>query len=451
MEFLDEQACTHSNMLGKGLNSLPDEILLEIVALVVEVNQPSLAALELSHVCRRFRSLALSSPRIWSYIHPASQSHKLVTLYAERNKSLGLNITLTNKHFSPNWPLQVQFLETVVFTQAHWRTLSIEADNRGVDDLLDLLHALRRNAPLPGLKHFRIKASPFYSQPFTAEEMDKIVALYSSLQADNIISLVTTDLVPNPLPASVSHLTVHLHAMRNFNNPTTNDRSRNPSDRVCSSIKELSLIFHCPDRCIVRHDEALSDSVTTFGEVEFLRITTPHSKNNHVNACSLFSSVRLPKLRTVMIDYDFKAKYEAKPKDMDLHNMDYYYLQAPLFGKGIDCLDLKLYNSCRVDHKRQLRIAFNKMPPVRELRIETPHLLASLGTYMDGKRIPAFHRVVFRKCANLTTHWLDDFVSFLRRDAYAWTTLDEIFVDGCPLVDIKSLKEILPHNKLLYR
>ncbi len=124
---MNAQVRTYTEMLGAGLNSLPDEVLLEILTLVVETQRTSLVALELSQVCKRFRRVVLGSPMVWSNIHPASHSHRMVSIYAERNRSLGLNVTLTltNKHILP----QLQFLKAVVSAQAHWRSLSIEGGN----------------------------------------------------------------------------------------------------------------------------------------------------------------------------------------------------------------------------------------------------------------------------------------------------------------------------------
>lgn len=442
---MNAQARTYTEMLGAGLNSLPDEVLLEILTLVVETQRTSLVALELSQVCKRFRRVVLGSPMVWSNIHPASHSHRMVSIYAERNRSLGLNVTLTltNKHILP----QLQFLKAVVSAQAHWRSLSIEVETHDVADQLDSLNVLRGNTPLPKLKHLCITASKFYSQPFNAEETNRVATLLSSLQARNLISIATTDLVPNPLSPSLSRLTIYLHSVTNLISSTMNNGLYRALDHNYS-VKELGLIFYFPEN---DNGQIISDHPTTFDEVEALHIRTPHvKKRGHGGARILFAQIRLPKLRTVVIDYDFKSKHEAKPKDMDLHSLDHYYLQAPLFENGLECLVLKLYKSCRFDIKRQLPIAFHRMSPVRELRIETPHPFASLKTYMEGEPMPAFRRVVFHECGKLTSEWLHEFVDLLRRDDTTWITLDKIIVNRCPLVDINSLKRMVPKDKLSY-
>ncbi|KLO19840.1 hypothetical protein SCHPADRAFT_934971 [Schizopora paradoxa] len=428
--------------LGNGLKSLPDEVLLEIFTWVVALRQPSLAALEISHVCGRFRRLAIASRSLWSEIHPASHNYRMVALYAGRNRSLGLNVTLSNRQFCPNKVSHIKFLKTVVHAQRRWRSLTIEVENRSVEELLNSLNGMRGNTPLPGLKHLCIKAARFYSQPFSEEEKSQLSSLYSSLQADNLVSIATTDLVPYPLPPNLSELSIYVHSRTNLSDTPHSSLDRN------RSIKGLNVVFYFPEN---DNNQVVSNNPTSFDEVEVLHVQTPHvKKRSHVGAQIFFTHIHLPKLRTLVIDYDFKVRYEAKSKDMDLSNLENYYLQDPLFKNGLNCLVLNLYKSCQANVEHQLHIPFHKIPFVHELRIETPHPFATLRPSMEGKSVPAFRRVVFQECENLTSEWLSEFVAYLRRDDAAWKALDKIIINRCPLITTDSVAGLLPDGKLSF-
>lgn len=234
--------------------------------------------------------------------------------------------------------------------------------------------------------------------------------------------------------------------MDNFNSllPNGPGMPLQPSNRNFS-VKKLNLIFYSPS-----NRQTQSGQPASLDEVEVMHIQTPHHlyTSGHGCAHSLFSHLRLPKLGTLIIDYDFGNSCDPQPIYMDLHILNGYYLQSPLFEKGLDCLVLNLYKSCRVDPNRRLPIAFHLMPPVRELRLETPHPFQPLNTYMEGKPMPSFRRVVFHECANLTCAWLSEFVGFLRQDDATWNALDEIVLIQCPLVNRTSIMELALGDKV---
>ncbi len=126
--------------LGAGLSSLPDEILSEVLVLAtrppyippfgdlhVEAEMQALQdAQSLSHVCRRFRSLVLDTPRIWNIISEHMMDTSQVRACIERSKQMPMDILL--EHFGlyqRGSKLFSTFFKLCLLSSTHWRSLTI--------------------------------------------------------------------------------------------------------------------------------------------------------------------------------------------------------------------------------------------------------------------------------------------------------------------------------------
>ncbi|KAH8111947.1 hypothetical protein DFH11DRAFT_1546236 [Phellopilus nigrolimitatus] len=105
----------------KGFASLPDDIL----ALVFEsfcIGTCPREPLVLSHVCRRFRKIALKLPRIWSTISLTSKrSPELLECFLSRSKNVGLYLKI-----SPGSPEHLLTLITNESLSSRWQTFDFD-------------------------------------------------------------------------------------------------------------------------------------------------------------------------------------------------------------------------------------------------------------------------------------------------------------------------------------
>lgn len=134
------QICRDPKLYNRrNIKMLPDEILLPIFKqayaslasspLYIPSERSNLLVKRVSHVCRRFRRLALSCPELWAVIH-SSQPIGEVAMFAERSQDVPLSIMIYGKdhtRFGSDMSEEDlrQFMEILAPHQHRWRELRI--------------------------------------------------------------------------------------------------------------------------------------------------------------------------------------------------------------------------------------------------------------------------------------------------------------------------------------
>ncbi|KAL5530471.1 hypothetical protein ACEPAF_6729 [Sanghuangporus sanghuang] len=116
-------------ILSRGIDRLPEEILSYILTLAGAPGWK--AALYLSWVSRRFRAVALATPRLWSSLPPAcldDLSREAMSCFLERSKKVGLTIELplmmTEEYRqNPEWTEAVNML---TIHKHQWKELTVD-------------------------------------------------------------------------------------------------------------------------------------------------------------------------------------------------------------------------------------------------------------------------------------------------------------------------------------
>ena len=135
----------------QGLKKLPDELLLPIIKQAyyslssTPINVPSVRSNVLikrvSQVCRRFRSIALSCPELWSTIHSSMTKYE-VELWVERSQECLLTILIYGKdhtRFASDMSEEDlrEFMEVLAPVQARWKEMRITSTpSRTISQLL---------------------------------------------------------------------------------------------------------------------------------------------------------------------------------------------------------------------------------------------------------------------------------------------------------------------------
>lgn len=126
-----------------GVSSLPDEILSEILILATRPRCKALPnemdiytemdalqkAEDLSHVCRRFRSLVLGAQCIWNIISE-SMNKPLLKICAERSKQVSMDVLIESFGLHQTGvECFSTFFRTCLLSSARWGSLTIGSAN----------------------------------------------------------------------------------------------------------------------------------------------------------------------------------------------------------------------------------------------------------------------------------------------------------------------------------
>ncbi|TDL30180.1 hypothetical protein BD410DRAFT_780721 [Rickenella mellea] len=117
---------TSATILQRGIQSLPDDLVREIFYAGFNLYGCSLGSesypFKLSHVNRRFRTIALETPRIWTRLSNASSSAQL-GYRIERSKAAWLNICVMAFGGADDYPCSVaEFLEIATPLSSRWES-----------------------------------------------------------------------------------------------------------------------------------------------------------------------------------------------------------------------------------------------------------------------------------------------------------------------------------------
>ena len=188
---------------GRGLSSVPDSILSLIFESVCprsrnrifrHIKRPDYERLAL--VCRRFRDVLSSSPRVWStiVISDATNTNE-VNIFLERSKAVGLEVQVSGYvlplQSSPN--KSQHHLSTALLHSERWEALELDFDNTHAEKIEEKLKSLR-DLRLPRLRNFKIKY-PRHGHPQPSWHF------YETCGLEMLRSFQITNLVPVPFVA----------------------------------------------------------------------------------------------------------------------------------------------------------------------------------------------------------------------------------------------------------
>lgn len=287
-----------------GLASLPDDLLAMIFDYVVNEEESKdrvpmrwMAAVELSHVCRHFRDVSLSCPRLWTTINRSSKM-AVACLPRARSVPLIVNITVCPDENTGGWSFD-PFINHILPCAKRWGQLIVVYDFLTRDDL-DLNKATYqklRQLDAPLLEELQI-ANDSWDISGTCD-WD-----WSQWNTPKLRRVEAVFCFPSHLPglASVISLELTLHA-----------------DHVSISgiLAEISRMDHLLDFTFTLLSSEMDVEPIEvpvkmiFSSVQRLHITTelhfPEENPNPAIKSALFSSLFFPsvvKLHLKLLDYD---------------------------------------------------------------------------------------------------------------------------------------------------
>jgi hypothetical protein len=170
-----QKSCNRQS-LRLSIKSLPDDILAIIFEHAHDFLNDRNAPLAISHVNRRFRHVALSTPRLWSHLHDSATAAELQE-YLFRSKSVDLSIYIPRVADDESNPLggrkslggmpivtRQQFLDIVAPQSHRWRAFSY-CDEASEPDVEFTNHALALALHLPRLKSMLLAVAEYIQGP----------------------------------------------------------------------------------------------------------------------------------------------------------------------------------------------------------------------------------------------------------------------------------------------
>ncbi|TDL20816.1 hypothetical protein BD410DRAFT_804719 [Rickenella mellea] len=144
----------------EGIKRLPDEILVYIFEFGHRSTNYNDFALTVSRVCRRFRGVALTTPRLWTRLHVDPNCPDDFSRLEERFKDHGVDIWMSNKeeYEGPRFDEFANILKRYIPGACHLR----------IDGGLDVIDALDGDKPV--LR--RLKSIVHYNKANTYEDMN---------------------------------------------------------------------------------------------------------------------------------------------------------------------------------------------------------------------------------------------------------------------------------------
>lgn len=183
----------HHFVLGKGLASIPDELLSNILEHAEGSQRRTALKENLSLVYRRFRRLVLNTPRLWSHIS-SSYEMRYVRTCLERSKSVGLSIDLLINN-KGDLDRGLSFLAEVIPHSSRWEDLNVLFSFARMDlDLRNKIHQspIFSKLHLPSLYSLSLELNTTGNFNF---DKNGIWHFYQNWDMPNLRSL-DSDLVP---------------------------------------------------------------------------------------------------------------------------------------------------------------------------------------------------------------------------------------------------------------
>lgn len=334
--------------LRRGIASCPDEVLSEILALAArphlrtsyhikrahglleyrDEQRRMKAALSLSLVCAKFRSLILGNPSLWNTISDLASGYKTIGHCIAKSKNAPLDVFLQSFGYPilstplllPDGPFLSSFLQSM----SRWRSLSIGTTSllgntedimiwNDMHDLVEAFFEHTKGITLPLLKSLVYHSSQVPSSVLNNEEPNLHPYLHWSLPALREM-LVIGPIIPPPFTNTIKCITLRFaqkHS-KSFNIPKVASllnschslesanlqfrRLERGSISSCNSIdistaKKITYVF-----CLCHSDEILSVCNSMhFGEAKEMVLHLEWNEElSYVDYSGLASSILAP-------------------------------------------------------------------------------------------------------------------------------------------------------------
>lgn len=401
---------------GWGLLSLPNELIGNIIELAVLTGLDEFGwdAMYMSHVCRRFREVALHSSVIWTDLACHCHGHRLARLYAERSNGAGLNIRLNEDWENMDNPRNPynpgacgRFLEAIIPYHSEWRSLAYSGNHSS-------RHKLPRHLELPRLEHLRVDGDLKYNFEQYIMPTLKTAYFLNSIPRWSFSSTITSFLL-----------------VFRRNSPITLEKWVTLMSflKATPSITEVGLVLDCN----VNSVDFSGVPSATLDNVAVIKLDFTY--RNHDCALHLLANaIQMPNLSAMDLCVDFMNKpgptlpMESRVFDLLPDPTTHTKLKSLRLTVTFDDYQWSHQPSTIKDFDPGLVFDINRAPFLTSLTLRTNFKFRLSST---EARVFPLRRLELEECPRITKEFMEDLYLGLMRDNH-WEEFKNIVACDCP-------------------
>ncbi|KAH8106454.1 hypothetical protein DFH11DRAFT_1640177 [Phellopilus nigrolimitatus] len=417
-------------VLYHGISRLSDDILSFIFELAHEVDPNS--STHLSMVNRRFRNLAIGSPRLWSKIPLWEASLNKVELQLQRSKKAPLDVNVYLWRPDELYLDGIEVLSAVIPHSDRIQSLSMYMETPpDWMEAFTMLDALCSALQLPKLECLSITYPMFLLDSVEDDEYAYMIHFYSTWNMPNLRTFSIYHLTPRPFNAPLlTTVILHLTGQR----ADIYDETRQALQFLAAfpMLSGLKLAYG--------RNVPLGSLLAELPRVELPCLELPLLEKFTLVASDLEPSslepitnaLAFPNIRNITSVIGIDSHSSQTEIDQWLkcilpsHNT---YMHLENFTFKIQPEDLKLYT-----------LPYDKLPNLRHLFLATPGAVPIEMGFGPSGKLPALKTVELRGVDGITGFGLKRFRTALEEQGH-WEGLEKVTLVGCRELE-KDIAEI---------
>lgn len=415
---------------AQGLSSLPHEVLGLIFTCSANGCNNWEMAFRLSAVCRRFRTVVLSTPRLWSTFTSHTRKQEILDICLERSQNVGLHLAICHA--------SAEFISTIRQHRKRWESLSVAVVS-GFSEMMEVFSYDDYDG-LPRLQ------SIILGNDVSAPALNALVWMWS-ISARNLRHLKVSILPPSGsqcnFPESLTHLDFKVYQPGDFETIALSTqelisllKSAPLLEVINLNLTELSGNYEFP------HCQS-EEKVVFFPRVE--RATLSFAAEDGLKP--LLSALYFPNVKNLAINVDEKGTVLVPEDDEYLGPLE---REIDDIRPGLDLVANLLAGDKIYSQLTTLSLKFGfeeeyecepGLPLNEYLIVEyahrcpaLQHLTLDCTILIDYLHLPSLYNLTLLNCTLKNAKWLVDFKRDLREDG-TWSSFGRLQLLGCRWAD----------------
>ncbi|KAH8118774.1 hypothetical protein DFH11DRAFT_1569237 [Phellopilus nigrolimitatus] len=432
-------------VVRNGIESLPNEVL----AIIAEYScyHDSRESVRLSHICRRFRTLALDIPALWTSVSPTDILDE-TKAFLERSKFAGLHIRFSRKagqvfHES----FHHEFLAAILPHAHRWHSFSLylQYDAAGEEILcfLKFMSITCGRLELPTLKELSIQCDEHLFEDRPALRTADDLRFYENWIMPNIQFLKVYSFLPRPIFVQPSLRSLRVELESEYDDVAWDLGLLLMLLSTFTALEDLTLSFRnaifvsAPG--IPRPDIVL-ESLRTLD----LYVLSENPDLNPVRL--IMAKIRAPNLNKLVAATEIHQWADANEW---LHTLLYNGVNDFMRLTHLDLQVNRYYHeTC------EFETVFQRLPNLAHLSIEASddpdRVLRLWSTHrLAPDSIPPLRSLRFSRCGTFYSDGLDHILKILQ-ERPDWDEFHRLEVIDCPNFCQEDAR-IIPKNKVVWR
>lgn len=406
------------------LRALPDELLQVIVDHLY--NSGGTWYINFSHVCRKFRDVALGLSTMWTSIH-SGMSAKIVELYLIRSKEAGLSIRLVNFPYRDDAITKLDKFVSLIAPTSH-RWTSFEFDPYHIPfwrEFFEVLFKYLENKDVVRLESLAICVPQAYSWLIADSDVPKnILHFYSTWTAPRLKSLQVASTVPLPqFGANLISCDLRFHNTIGFIHEwLLVDLHAFLSS--CHMLQELKMQV-----------EVLAPSPSPLSELHLDSLVSFKTNllSNGVSLAfqQLMACLHMPNIQQLLV----KIKPDERCDAALINSL----FKSPNDFRALRVLCLSVYGEVPVVFPLQQLL--NQFQALQYLTLKVTH--AEFTPTLGGVRVPPLRFLSLSNCRGMSTGLFKDIIVALRGPE-AKSSLENLRIHKCRQITRNDVEAVIP-------